>query len=53
MRSKTKVMLLEFYDSEGIVQNEYTTEGQAINKELYVEILRNLCDTVRRKRPEK
>jgi len=37
--SKTKVMLLAFFDSEGIVCHKYAPDGQTINKEFYVEIL--------------
>jgi len=50
---KTKVMLLAFFDSEGIVHHEYAPDGQTINKEFYVEILRRLHESVSRKRPEK
>ena len=53
VRSKTKVMLLAFFDSEGIVHHEYAPDGQTINKEFYVEVLRRLPESVRRKRPEK
>ena len=44
-------MLTCFFDSRGIVHHEYAPEGQTINKEYYLEILRRLRDTVRRKRP--
>ena len=33
MRSKTKVMLLAFFDSEGIVHHEYAPDRQTINKD--------------------
>ena len=52
-RSKTKVMLLAFFDSEGIVHHEYAPDRQTINKEFYMEVLRRLCESARRKRPEK
>ena len=52
VRSKTKVMLLAFFDSEGIVHQEYAPDGQTINKEFYVEVFRRLPESVRRKRPE-
>ena len=42
-----------FFDSEGIVHHEYAPDGQTINKEFYVEVLRRLHESVRRKRPEK
>jgi hypothetical protein len=38
-RSKTKVMLLAFFDSEGIVHHEYIPDGQTINKEFYLKVL--------------
>jgi len=52
MRSKTKVMLLAFCASEGIVHHEYALDGQTINREFYVEVLRRLRESVRRKGPE-
>jgi len=42
-----------FLDSEGIVHHEWAPDGQKINKEFYVEALRRLRESVRRKRPEK
>jgi len=53
VRSKTNVMLLAFFYYEGIVHYEYPPDGQTINKEFYVELLRILRVSVRRKRPEK
>ena len=50
VRSRTKVMLLAFSDSEGIVHHEYAPDGQTINKEFYLEVLRHLYESVRRKR---
>ena len=35
VRSKTKDMLLAFFDSEGIVHHEYAPDGHTINKEFY------------------
>jgi len=49
----SKVMLLAFFDSECIVHHEYAPDGQTINKEFYLEVLRHLHESVRRKRPEK
>ena len=53
VRSKRKAMLLAFFDSEGILHLEYAPYGQTINKEFYLEVLRRLCESVRRKRPKK
>ena len=44
VRSKTKVMLLTFFGSEGLVHHEYAPDEQTINKEFYVEVLRHLCE---------
>jgi len=44
---------LAFLASEGIVHHEYAPDGQTINKEFYLEVLRHLHESVRRKRPEK
>jgi len=52
VRRKTKVILLAVFDSEGIIHLEYAPDGQTINKEFYVEVLRRLRESVRRKRPE-
>ena len=53
VHSKTKVMLLAFFDSECIIHHEYAPDGQTVNKKFYLEVLRCLCESVRRKRPEK
>jgi len=53
VRNKTKAMLLAFFDSEGIIHHEYAPDGQKINKELYVEVLRRVRESFRRKRLEK
>jgi len=46
-------MLLAFFDSEGIVHHKYAPDGQTINMVSYVEVLRHLHESVRRKRLEK
>jgi len=46
-------MLLVFFDSESIEHHEYAPDGQTINKEFYVEVLRHLRESVRQKEPEK
>jgi len=43
----------EMIDSEGIVHHEYAPDGQTINKEFYLEVLRSLRESVRPKRQEK
>ena len=50
-RSSVKSMLIVFFDYEGATHHEYAPTGQTINKEYYVQILKRLRETVRRKRP--
>ena len=42
-----------FFDSEIIVHHEYAPDGQTINKEFYVQVLRRLRESIRRKGLEK
>jgi len=49
VRSKAKTTLLAFFESEGIVHHEYAPDVQKISKEFYVEVLRRLYESVRRK----
>lgn len=53
VRSKIKVMLILFFDRDGVVHYEFAPDGQTINKEFYRDVLRRLRDSVRRKRPAK
>jgi hypothetical protein len=41
-----------FFDYHGIVHHSYAPEGQIINKEYYLEVIRHLRDAVRRKKPD-
>jgi len=44
-------MLTVFFDSRGVVHHKYAPQGQNINKEYYLEVLRRLRDAVQHKRP--
>jgi hypothetical protein len=50
VRSKVKVLLTAFFDYRGIVHHNYAPEGQTVNKEYYLEVIRHLRDAVWRKR---
>jgi hypothetical protein len=50
VQSNVKVMLTVFFDSCGVVHHEYAPQGQNINKEYYLEVLRRFHDAVRHKR---
>lgn len=52
VRSKVKVMLLVFFDAEGLVHHEYLPEGTTVNQTYYIEVLKRVRDAIRRKRPE-
>ena len=51
-KSKTKVMLIAFFDVHGIVHAEFLSQGQTINQHIYKNILRHLKRSVREKRRE-
>ena len=51
-KSKTKVMLITFFDVHGIVQAEFLPQGQTINQHICKSILRHLMCSVREKRRE-
>nr|XP_015921282.2 uncharacterized protein LOC107450086 [Parasteatoda tepidariorum] len=52
VRSKIKLILTVFFDVRGIVHHEYAPEGQTMTKEYYQDVLRQLRDAVRSKRPD-
>jgi hypothetical protein len=52
-KSKAKVTLQVFFDTQDFVHYEFIPEGDTITKEMYVKILHHVRDAVRRKRLEK
>jgi hypothetical protein len=46
-----KAMLIIFFDIKDTVHFEFIPQGQTVNRAFYVEILKRLCEAVRRKRP--
>ncbi|UYV60587.1 CLCN3 [Cordylochernes scorpioides] len=49
---KNKVLLVTFFDIKGIVHYEYLEEGQTINKESHLNIMRRVRESIRLKRSE-
>ena len=49
-KSKVKVMLIVFFDIQGIIYFEFLRQGQTVNQIVYKEILRHLIRSVRDKR---
>ena len=52
-KSKLKMMLLCFFDQEGIVHQEFVPPGMTVNANFCCDVLRRLCENVHRKRPQK
>ena len=49
-KPKVKVMLIVFFDIQGIVLFEFLPQGQTVNQTVYKKILRRLVRSVRDKR---
>ncbi len=45
-------MLILFFDTKGVIHNEYVPEGQTVNAMFYIHILDRLCKRIARARPE-
>jgi len=45
-------MLICFSDIKGLVRFEFVPQGHTVNQQFYLEVLKQLRDAVRRKRPE-
>ena len=52
VRSNIKTMLIIFLDIRGIVHKEFVPPGQTVNGKFYCEVLRQLRENVKQKRPE-
>ena len=50
--SKFKAMMIVFFDSRGIIHVDWVPGGQTVNQVFYKEVLTNLHEQVRRRRPE-
>jgi hypothetical protein len=51
VKSHVKSMLIVLFDKEGIVHREFVPQGQTVNHNFYIEVMRRLREGVRRKRP--
>ncbi len=47
-----KIMLVVFFDSEGVVHREFVRRGLGVGAVVYLGIMVRLCRAIRRKRPE-
>ena len=51
-KSQVKVMLITFFDHQGMVHHEYVPHDQTVNQNFYKEVLTRLMVKIRRKRRE-
>ncbi|UYV70168.1 hypothetical protein LAZ67_7002057 [Cordylochernes scorpioides] len=52
VRSNVKVFLTVFFDCRGVVHHEFLPQGRTVNKEYYLQVMRNLREAIRQKRPD-
>ncbi|UYV80194.1 hypothetical protein LAZ67_18001973 [Cordylochernes scorpioides] len=52
VRSNVKVLLTVFVDCRGVVHREFLPQGRTVNKEYYLQVMRNLSEAIRQKRPD-
>ena len=52
VQSKVKVMLIVFFDKEGIIHYKYVPQGQTVNQQFYLQVLKCLRLAVSHKRPQ-
>ncbi|UYV60623.1 hypothetical protein LAZ67_1001697 [Cordylochernes scorpioides] len=52
VRLNVKVLLTVFFDCSGVVHHEFLPQGRTVNKEYYLQVMRNLCEAIRQKRPD-
>jgi len=53
VKSNVKIMLIAFFDIDGLVHPEYIPRGQTVKKEFYKTVLQCLRNALRRHRLEK
>jgi len=49
VQSNVKIMLISFFDANGIVHKEFVPPGQTANRQFYLQVLKRLHDSVRKK----
>ncbi|UYV63271.1 hypothetical protein LAZ67_2003604 [Cordylochernes scorpioides] len=52
VRSNVKVLLTVFFDCRDVVHHEFLPQGRTVNKEYYLQVIRNLREAIRQKRPD-
>ncbi|UYV74923.1 hypothetical protein LAZ67_12001814, partial [Cordylochernes scorpioides] len=52
VRSNVKVLMTVFFDCMGVVHHEFLPQSRTVNKEYYLQVMRNLREAIRQKRPD-
>ena len=52
VKSNVETMLICLFDIKGLVHFEFVPQGQTVNQQFYLEVLKRLRDAVGRKCPE-
>ncbi|UYV75875.1 hypothetical protein LAZ67_13001632 [Cordylochernes scorpioides] len=52
VRSNVKVLLTVFFDCRGVVHHEFLPQGRTVNKEYYLQVMRNLHEAIYQKHPD-
>ncbi|UYV85044.1 hypothetical protein LAZ67_X004391 [Cordylochernes scorpioides] len=52
VRSNVKVLLTVFFDCRGVVHHEFLPQGRTVNKEYYLQVMRNFREAIRQKSPD-
>ncbi|UYV71996.1 hypothetical protein LAZ67_9001510 [Cordylochernes scorpioides] len=52
VRSNVKAMLTVFFDCRGVVHHEFLPQGRTVKREYYLQVMRNLREAIRQKRPD-
>ena len=52
VKSNVKTMLICFFNIKGLIHFVFVPQGQTVNQQFYLEVLKRLRDAVRRKCPE-
>ena len=52
VRSHVKVLLTVFFDCRGVVHHEFLPQGRTVNKEYYLQVMRNLREAICQRLPD-
>jgi hypothetical protein len=53
VKNNVKLMLICFFDIDGIIRKEFVPPGQTVNAKFYCDVMRRLREDMRRKQPGK